>query len=348
MMSDDPLIRSRRAVLRSAAMVAAAVAVESSGCQVEGASPAATAADVAVPAEGRPHRIMTCNVLLDLPEQAGTTLDWAARRREACATLIRSRRAHILCLQEVGRGQNDDFVHAFPDFRAFGYDDPYVDRRPRRFHAIKNVILFSAERYDLLTGGTYWLSDTPWVAGTRLHGEGLPRHVTWVRLRDRATGRHFRVLNTHWGLKAEMRLQQAPVIAADTRQYASDFPQLLCGDLNSTPTSAEHRTLLDAGWADTAAAVRGEARSVRTTAEVPTTRQSMVTTAATTASSTTATSAPTEGSAAPVTAPAIHRRIDFVFFHGAVKPVAAAERILPANPQHPASDHPFVSADVLI
>jgi len=121
---------------------------------------------------------MSCNILLDLPEHKGTALDWAAHRREACEDLIRAQRADVLCLQEVGRTQNDDFARAFPEFTPFGYDDPYVDRRPKRFQSIKNVILFSAERYDLLTGGAYWFSATPWLAGSRFPEEGLPRHVT--------------------------------------------------------------------------------------------------------------------------------------------------------------------------
>ena len=325
MITPDDRSPSRRALLRTVGVAAAAVAVGATRSRTTTAAVPA----IATTAVARAHRIMSCNILLDLPEHKGTALDWAAQRREACEDLIRAQRADVLCLQEVGRTQNNDFARAFPEFTPFGYDDSYVDRRPKRFQSIKNVILFSAERYDLLTGGAYWFSATPWLAGSRFPEEGLPRHVTWVRLRDRATGRHFRVLNTHWGLKSPVRLEQAPVIATETQLYAPDFPQLLCGDLNSTATSAEQRVLLDAGWSDTYAAVHDDDASRATTA--PT--------------STTTTTPPTP---APTTAPAPRGRIDFVFSRGAVKPVAAAYPIRPADPQRPASDHPFISADVLI
>jgi endonuclease/exonuclease/phosphatase family metal-dependent hydrolase len=295
---------SRRGLLRAAGFAAAAVAAGLPRVD------AAVTATTEPAGRRRTHRILTCNILLDLPEQKGTPFDWAARRREACENLIRSRHPDIVCMQEVGRIQNDDMGRAFPDFGKFGYDDPYVDKRPRRFQAIKNVILFSRDRYELVAGGTYWLSETPLVPGSHLPGEGLPRHVTWVRLQDRATGRQFRVLDTHLGLKQPHRQKQAEIIAAETQPYADDFPQLLCGDFNSTATSSEHRVLLDAGWKDTYAAVHGATTTAPATAHSP-------------------------------------RKIDFVFYRGAIKPVAA-EIFRNADPARPASDHPFVSADVEI
>lgn len=293
---------SRRGLLQAAGFAVAAWAA---------GRPSADAAD-GTTAPARVHRILTCNILFDLPEQKGTPFDWHAGRREACLRLIRDQRPDLVCMQEVGRGQNDDFIQAFPDFIAFGYDDPYVDRRPKRFQNIKNVILYARERYDVVNACQYWLSETPLVPGSRLPGESLPRHVTWLRLRDRATARQFRVINTHWGLKQPTRLREAAMIVADIHPYAADFPQLLCGDFNSPSTSEEHRLLQGAGWEDTYARVHAAA-AVATTQ--------------------------------PATKPAPPRRIDYVYFHGPVKPTAA--RIFrPADPHRPASDHPFVSADV--
>src|SRR4051812_2848688 len=62
------------------------------------------------------HRILTCNILLDLPEQKGTPEDWSAHRRDVCIKVIKARHPDIFCLQEVGAGQRDDFVQAFPGF----------------------------------------------------------------------------------------------------------------------------------------------------------------------------------------------------------------------------------------
>jgi endonuclease/exonuclease/phosphatase family metal-dependent hydrolase len=300
---------SRRGLMRAAGLAAAVVAV--GRARTDAAEPTTTTAPATA---GRAHRILTCNILFDLPEQKGTPFDWAAGRREACVNLIRDHRPDLVCMQEVGRGQNDDFIQAFPRFAAFGYDDPYVDRQPVRFQNIKNVILYARDRYEIVIGGQYWLAQTPLIPGSHLPGE-LPRHVTWVRLRDRSTGGQFRVLDTHWGLKQPIRLQEAPMIAADTQPYAADFPQLLCGDFNSASTSDEHRILQDAGWRDTYAAINaGHGES---------------------------TSRPAATTRAP------HHRIDYIYYRGAIRPTAAK---IFRSPDHnrPASDHPFVSVDVEI
>jgi endonuclease/exonuclease/phosphatase family metal-dependent hydrolase len=253
------------------------------------------------------HRILTCNILFDLPEQHGTPEDWNLYRRDACMQIIRSRNPDIICLQEVGRGQNQDFIEAFPEFEAFGYPDPYVDTIPKRFQNIKNVILFSRERYDQTTGGTYWLSDKPLIAGSRLPGTKLPRHVTWLRLVDKPTGREFRVATTHLALEQPVRVQEAIMIAEESAQYSRCFPQILTGDMNAQHTSQELTVLTQAGWIDTYEAMNGTQPIIST--------------------------------------PGRDRKIDFIFTRGDVLPTAA-EIIRDALNGHQPSDHYFVSADV--
>lgn len=196
------------------------------------------------------HRIVTANILLTLPEQKGTPYDWDAGRREVCLNVLKAQQGHIYCLQEVGDVQNHQLVEAFPDFGAYGFVGPVSDKHKKRFKAIRNLILYSRERYRLVAANSYTLSETPIIDGSHFPGVPLGRHVNWVRLEDRATGRQFRVLNTHWSLTAETRLKEAQIIAAEAAQYLPDFPQVLCGDLNSPAGSEEHKPLDAAGWKD--------------------------------------------------------------------------------------------------
>lgn len=269
-------------------------------------------------AKDNSHCILSCNILLDLPEHKDKFRDWDAERWAICEKVIKSRNADIICLQEVGRKQNRDFLKAFPSYNAFGYDDPYVDGNPKRFQAIKNVILYSKDRYEQTSVGTYWLSKTPFIAGSRWPGDSLPRHVTWVRLKDRKSSREFRVLNTHWTLKQELRMLESQMIAEEARQYQPNFPQLLCGDFNSNKTSPEQKILHGAGWKDTYEAVHG-------TGDPGFTGHGFKVAEKTAAG---------EGS-----------KIDFVFFRGNVKPVEA-EIIRDNENGHYPSDHFFVSSKV--
>jgi endonuclease/exonuclease/phosphatase family metal-dependent hydrolase len=110
--------------------------------------------------------------------------------------------------------------------------------------------MYRKERYEMMSEGAYWLSSTPMMAGTTLEGQRLGRHVTWVRLREKKTGKEFRILDTHWPLEQDERIASAKMIAPETTQYDPKFPQVICGDFNSEYGSPELQIMLDAGWAD--------------------------------------------------------------------------------------------------
>ena len=87
--------------------------------------------------------------------------------------------------------------------------------------------------------GTFWLSDTPEVPGSRTWGNEIPRVAAWVRLIDLATGRGFYVFNTHWDHKNQPSREQASLLIAsriDARRHA-DEPVALIGDFNSNETN---------------------------------------------------------------------------------------------------------------
>ncbi len=46
--------------------------------------------------------------------------------------------------------------------------------------------------------GTFWLSDTPQVPGSKSWGNGIPRIATWGRFVEKATGRALYVFNVHF------------------------------------------------------------------------------------------------------------------------------------------------------
>ena len=124
----------------------------------------------------------------------------------------------------------------FPGYFVFGYPGPETDALPdREYHGIaKNLVMFSKRRYEMTGAGVYWLSDTPLVGGSSSWGTARPRHVNWVRLRDRRSGREFRVLSLHLDhISHEARLAQVRAVEEETSQYPAGVPQVLAGDFNS-------------------------------------------------------------------------------------------------------------------
>lgn len=156
------------------------------------------------------HRVASCNIRVALPQDEEGGNGWSARKY-VCERVMKRCKADIYCLQEVTVGQYEDMCRMFPGYFVFGYPGPETDALPdREYHGIaKNLVMFSKRRYEMTGAGVYWLSDTPLVGGSSSWGTARPRHVNWVRLRDRRSGREFRVLSLHLDhISHEARLAQ--------------------------------------------------------------------------------------------------------------------------------------------
>ncbi len=157
------------------------------------------------------------------------------------------------------REQILDLEKAFPKFESFGFDGPEMDARMVGYHGIaKNPIMYSRERYALVTSGGFWLSETPHIPGSLSWDSARARHVNWVRLRDRKSEKQFRVLSTHLDhVSQRAREEQIKMILAEAATYAPEIPQILAGDLNASAASNVYKLALDAGWTDSHFAALG-------------------------------------------------------------------------------------------
>ena len=112
-----------------------------------------------------------------------------------------------------------------------------------------NPIYYRRDKFELLDSGTIWLSDTPDVPGSVYEGSNCPRICTWVRLRNRTTGREFAHINTHLDNKGKndaetangIRLAQMAVIVRLAQKFAG-MPLFLTGDFNSARTAEDGGT----------------------------------------------------------------------------------------------------------
>lgn len=206
------------------------------------------------------HRILTCNIRVALPEDAEKGLGWEDRR-EICTQIIKSSQPDIVCLQEVIKVQADDLRKSFEGFMMLGFEGPYMDAHPEGYHFVaKNPILFSASRYELISAGTYWLSETPLIAGSKSWETARARHANWVRLKDKESAKEFRVINTHLDHVAQTaREMQIKTIMEECGQYPADFLQVLTGDFNSSMTNNVYSIIKESGWKDTYTEIHGDA-----------------------------------------------------------------------------------------
>ena len=147
-------------------------------------------------------------------------------RRDLCVETILSRRPDIICLQEVIYDSYAYLKEKLRGYVPYGFAGPEMDPYTEGYHFIgKNVIFFRRDRYEFVSAGCYWLSETPLIGGSCSWNTTRARHCNWVRLRDKRSGRELRVLDVHLDHKSdEARREQIRMVMDECAQYAPRFP----------------------------------------------------------------------------------------------------------------------------
>lgn len=147
--------------------------------------------------------------------------------------MLRKQQPDLFGVQEAQHGQAADLWASLPDYQFFGAgrDD---GKRAGEYAGI----FYRRERFEVdpEESGTFWLSATPEVPGSKTWGNEFTRVVSWLRLLDRATGRGFYVFNTHWDHRNQPSREQAALLIVrriDTRKHPQE-PVVLLGDFNAT------------------------------------------------------------------------------------------------------------------
>ncbi|MBQ2993616.1 MAG: endonuclease/exonuclease/phosphatase family protein [Alistipes sp.] len=198
------------------------------------------------------HRVMSCNIrITGLPADEVDGRRWDDRK-EYMIEVIRRQRPDVVMMQEVIYDSYAYCRKQLKEYVAFGFEGPEMDPYTEGYHLIgKNVIFFRRDRYEMVSAGTYWLSDDPVIGGSIAWGTNRARHCNWVRVRDRRTGRELRLLDIHLDHKVqEAKVEQARLVVREAAQYAESFPQIICADFNSKKDEPQVRHFVDNGWHD--------------------------------------------------------------------------------------------------
>lgn len=155
-------------------------------------------------------------------------------RRAAVAKTIRDEDPDIVGTQEGLFAQLEDLATELPEYRQVG-----LGRRGGS-HDEACAIFFKTERFELLEFDHFWLSERPREIGSLAYDAKLPRMVTWVRLRERATTRSFFVVNTHFDHEHVLSRQRS---AAQLLEFVTTLetkdPVIVTGDFNAAAETSE-------------------------------------------------------------------------------------------------------------
>jgi endonuclease/exonuclease/phosphatase family metal-dependent hydrolase len=165
-------------------------------------------------------------------------------RREAMVAYLRRSVADLIGLQEVEPAQRAYLAEHLTDYAWYG-----VGRNAVHDEGEGTPIFYRRDRFDVVERGTFWLSPTPDVAGSRGWDAALPRVASWLTLRDRRTGREFLMVNTHFDhMGPEARLQSANLMTRRIDELArtgnARRPVIFTGDFNCRPDSAPYAAIV--------------------------------------------------------------------------------------------------------
>jgi len=181
--------------------------------------------------ENQDFKVMTWNIRLDV--KSDSLNQWEYRRQGLCAEVMH-RSPAVLGVQEALNNQMTDLKKCLRGYRSLG-----VARDDGKKAGEFSALFYNRKIVKPVRSGTFWLSETPDVAGSRGWDAACNRVVTWAEFVHKASGRHFMVFNTHFDHMGDTaRVESAMLINRRIAELANRLPVILTGDFN---VNAKHR-----------------------------------------------------------------------------------------------------------
>ena len=176
-------------------------------------------------------RVGSYNVRLQ-PGDTGTPNAWEGRKADMVG-LIRNLDLDVFGLQEVFPEQADYLTNSLPQYAMVG-----VHRDDGKRKGEASPVFYRKNRFESIKSGTFWLSETPEVPGSKSWGTACTRVCSWTLLKDRNTGRTFCFANTHTDHISELaRKEGMLLVIRKMREVApSGTPVVFAGDHNCRET----------------------------------------------------------------------------------------------------------------
>ncbi|OYU26230.1 MAG: endonuclease [Burkholderiales bacterium PBB2] len=183
------------------------------------------------PSPSPSFQIATYNLRLNLASDGPNA--WPLRA-EAVKALIRYHEFDVFGTQE-GLPEQIDELSRMDEFAHVG-----VGRDDGKRAGEHSAIFFRKARFEALSSGDFWLSQTPDVPSKGWDARCCNRLASWVQLRDRESQRRFFVFSVHFDHEGEVaRKESAKLLLHKVKEIAGTAPVICLGDFNSTPETEQ-------------------------------------------------------------------------------------------------------------
>ena len=187
---------------------------------------------------GQELNIMTFNIRYNT---SADSLNAWPYRKDKVASQILFHEAHIVGVQEALHDQVMDLQTRLPQYNYAG-----VGRDDGKEKGEYSAIFYDTTRLQALQTKTFWLSETPEVAGSKSWDAAITRIVTWVKFRDRKTKKIFFAFNTHFDHIGKIaRRESAKILLQKVKEIAGNIPAVITGDFNAEPADEPVQVIKD-------------------------------------------------------------------------------------------------------
>ncbi len=190
-------------------------------------------------------KIMTLNVRLDTPIDSFNNWKY---RREHVINFIRTLDVDIFGTQELLYNQLQDLKNALSDFSYVG-----VGRSDGNIKGEYCAIFFKSKQFQVLDNGTFWLSPTEQIPGSKGWDAAYERIVTWAIFYNCTTNQKFAVFNTHLDHVGYIaRINSVKLLLHKIGEIAKNIPVIITGDFNDLASSEAIKLITQSQFIHTA------------------------------------------------------------------------------------------------
>jgi endonuclease/exonuclease/phosphatase family metal-dependent hydrolase len=183
-------------------------------------------------AKGRaPINVATYNLRLNTPDDGPNV--WGLRK-DSVKALIQYHEFDLFGTQEAQPEQIQD-LEAMPEYAHVG-----VGRDDGKNAGEHSAIFYRRARFSLLSNGDFWLSETPDRPSKGWDAHCCNRLATWVRLRDKISGKTLLTVSVHFDHEGEVaRRESAKLLLHWLKGQKANDAVIALGDFNSTPDTEQ-------------------------------------------------------------------------------------------------------------
>jgi endonuclease/exonuclease/phosphatase family metal-dependent hydrolase len=186
-------------------------------------------------AENDTLRVMSFNVRYSA---ANDGEDAWPNRKEFLIERIKDFNPSLLGTQEVLHDQHEYLEANLHDYKAIG-----VGRDDGKTKGEYSAIYVKKSEFEILDSGTFWLSESPEIPGSKSWKTACTRIVTWAKLKNKS-GKEFMYINTHWDHISEQARQESAKLMRKWLGEHGNLPVIVTGDFNCTEDGPAYKVML--------------------------------------------------------------------------------------------------------